>query len=467
MPDIATGRCVLAATTTTSKARRLQRQRCTDRVLLTLAKSADRCLHHHGSAMTWSSKGKGKGAPSVQGKGKEAGEAGKWVWSPGGSKGGGQGYSPAAVPPKNPTHHAVLNQNSQLKDNIAKLKAQLAQAQASQQQTLSDTKQVLTQGKKLLEASDGPPLVCPVCGCEHYNQQKVKCRNKACKADLRAPREVPDAKKMENAQHISKNPLLTGYFQALLEEEGAVECLRQTIIPPKGQDQPAESSGQEDQDVPMAPSPPDAEEKRSKAEKTLEYLKSVDADPTIIQHQERILNGLPKQKTKPVKATQPLLDCGKLQQALSQATEYHSKMAEHHTQAVDKCQELVKQVQEALEQAKAAQADHKAQADKQLGELKVLVSKKQEQTKQVLQTPPSTEQADASLMIGELQSCLAKANLPPHLVKILETAEIRIGQGPSMSIMMGGSAGAEQSGPLAPEAIPTPKDPQAALWEAA
>ena len=203
----------------------------------------------------------------------------------------------------------------------------------------------------------------------------------------------------------------------------------------------------EDQDVPME-SPDDGEDRRAKAEKILGYLKTSDADPQVIRHQEKLLEALPKPKTKVVKATQPLLDCARLQQALSQATEFHSQMALKNAQVIEQCQLLVQEAQQALEKAKASQELHKQQADKQILELRQLIAKKQEQTKSDLQLPPTQEEADTKLMVGELQTCLANANLPPHIMKILETAEIRIGQGPTMSIITGPQA----DGPPAPAA---------------
>ena len=278
---------------------------------------------------------------------------------------------------------------------------------------------------------------------------KLKCRNKSCKADLHGEKQVPSSKRLDAAQHIPKNPLLTNYFQSLLVEEGAVECLRQTISPnpAPAQEVPTQATDQEeDQDVPMG-SPDDGEDRRAKAEKILGYLKASDADPQVIRHQEKLLEALPKPKTKAVKATQPLLDCARLQMALSQATEFHTQVAQKNAQVIEQCELLVQEAQQALEKAKASQEQHKQQADKQILELRQLIAKKQEQTKPDLQLPPSAEEADTKLMVDELQTCLAKANLPPHIMKILGTAEIRIGQGPTMSIITRPQA----DGPPAPE----------------
>ena len=410
--------------------------------------------------MTWGAKGKGQAGPVNGGaqqhvKGHMKGSKGQnptqgyWVWSDGGK--GGQPGKPGQSSP-NTISPQMANQNRQLKDNCERMKQQLWEKTQALREMEKQTARVLQQGAPLLQGNADVKedvLTCPVCHTTHHNLQKVKCRNKACKADLRAGRGVPDNLRMD-AQHIPKNPLLTNYFQALLVEEGAVECLKQTIDPVKAQDQPVDSNDKEDQDVSMAP-PDDGEDKRTKAEKTLEYLKSVDAEPSVIQQQEKILAALPKAKPKIVKATQPLLDCGRLHQALSQATEYHTKMAETNAQAVEKCQLLVQQAQQALEQAKATQAEQQAQADKQIMELRRLINKKQEQTKQVLQVPQTPEEADTKLMIDELQNCFAKANLPQHIMKILENAEIRIGQGPSMSIITGTPVDSQPAAPSEPK----------------
>ena len=412
--------------------------------------------------MSWG-KSKGKGATTQpkggKGKGGGLGQEGTWVWTPGTSKGNDR----QSTQQQSPTIHAQANQLNQLKDNIQRLKQQLSESRQKQQTTADRTVEVLDNGRKILERpSQGSQiLTCPVCNTEHYNMAKLKCRNRSCRADLHGENQVPSSKRVDAAQHIPKNPLLTNYYQTLLAEEGAVECLRQTINPnpTPAQEVPMQATGQEeDQDVPMG-SPDDGEDKRAKAEQILGYLKASDADPQVIRHQEKLLEALPKPKTKAVKATQPLLDCARLQQALSQATEFHTQMALKNAQVIEQCELLVQEAQQALEKAKASQDQHKQQADKQILELRQLIAKKQEQTKPDLQLPPTPEEADTKLMVGELQTCLAKANLPPHIMKILETAEIRIGQGPTMSIITGSQA----DGPPAPAAHATPANPADAV----
>ena len=412
--------------------------------------------------MSWG-KSKGKGATTQpkggKGKGGGLGQEGTWVWTPGTSKGNDR----QSTQQQSPTisGHSQANQVNQLKDNIQRLKQQLIDSRQKQQTTADRTEEVLDNGRKILERP--PPgssqlLICPVCHTEHHNMAKLRCRNKSRKANLQGEQQVPSSKRLDAAaQHIPKNPLLTNYFQTLLVEEGAVECLRQSIspTPTQAQVEPTQATDQEeDQEVPMG-SPEDGEDRRAKAEKILGFLKASDADPQVIRHQEKLLEALPKPKTKAVKATQPLLDCARLQQALSQATEFHTQMALKNAQVIEQCELLVQEAQQALEKAKASQEQHKQQADKQILELRQLIAKKQEQTKSDLQLPPTPEEADTKLMVGELQTCLAKANLPPHIMKILERAEIRIGQGPTMSIITGSQA----DGPPAPAAPEMPAKP--------
>ena len=395
--------------------------------------------------------------PTVQGKGKSP-EVGKWVWSPGGSKGGGQGTFPAADSPKKPTHHAVLNQNTQLKDNIAKLKSQLAKAQATQQQTLSDTNLVLAQGKKLLDQEDptAPVLICPVCQCQHYNLQKLKCRNKACKADLQTIGAIPASKLAQ--PRLPRNPLLNNAFQTLLADAGAVACLKKNIVPvvPAVAKEP-----QEDQDVDELMEEEAAEvteDPRTKAQSILKYLQDAKADPELIQAQQAKVNALPKPRL--AKATQPLLDTGMLTTALSQTIEHHKEVALKMSMAVTRCEEILAEAKAALETAKQQQVDQKTKADEQIHELRALIQQKQEQAKPDLALPISQQQADQQLMMGDLQNWLLKAGLPPQLQTLLGGAQIRFGNGPALSFTIGGEQGAEQGSMTVDpknQAEPTPK----------
>jgi hypothetical protein len=410
--------------------------------------------------MTWGSKGKGKGAPSIQGKGKGA-EVGMWVWSPGGSKGGGQGPKQQTDSPMSPTHHGVLNQNNQLKDNIAKLKTQLAQAQASQQQTTSDTKQVLSQGKKLLEQEDptAPVLVCPVCQCQHYNLLKIKCRNKACKADLQSHGTIPASKLVQT--RLPRNPLLNNAFQALLADAGAVACLKKNIVPEVAKEPQADQQQDADEPVDEAATEGTIEDTRTKAQAILKYLQDAKADPELIQAQLSKVNALPKPRQ--AKATQPLLDTGRLTTALSQTIEYHEEVALKMTMAVSRCEQVLADAKAALETAKQQQVEHQHKAHEQIHELRALIQQKQEQAKPDLALPVSQQQADQQLMMGDLQNWLLKAGLPPQLQTLLGGAQIRFGNGPALSFTIGGDPGAEQGLKNAvdpkTQADPAPKPP--------
>ena len=113
------------------------------------------------------------------------------------------------------------------------MKQQLWEAQQALAQTEAKTTQVLDKGKQILaktQQSDAPTLVCPVCACEHHNLQKLKCRNRSCRADLQGPGQVPASKLVQ--ARIPRNPLLSNYYKALLAEAGAVECLSNRIAPP-------------------------------------------------------------------------------------------------------------------------------------------------------------------------------------------------------------------------------------------
>jgi hypothetical protein len=214
---------------------------------------------------------------------------------------------------------------------------------------------------------------------------------------------------------------------------------------------------------------------RTKAQVILDFLEQSNADLEIIKIQKNKIENLPKPR-KP-KATQPLLDTGRLHNALSQTIEYHDAVTLQAAQAVSKCEAILKDAQEALELARAQQAEHKETAAKQINELRALISAKQEETKPVLAMPTTEAQADQQLLMGELQSWLLKAGMPGHLQGALTHAEIRFGAGPPMSFSIGGSPGGEQSkAPVAPGAVskPVPQDPTttmepwaAAMWEAA
>ena len=411
--------------------------------------------------MSWASKGKSKSTVPTQ-----KGE-GYWVWA-GGGKGGKSGTTPGKGQGQVPQSPMLLNQNKQLRTNYDKVKQQLWEAQQALAQTEANTTQVLAKGQQILakppQQQDAPTLICPVCACEHHNLQKLRCRNKSCRADLHGSGEVPASKMVK--ERISRNPLLTNYYQALLTEAGAVECLRSKIAPPPTTGQDTEEK--EDPDEPMEESETTAQEDpRTKAQTILDFLEQSHADPEIIKIQKSKIEKLPKPK-KP-RATQPLLDSGALHNALSQTIEYHDAVTMQAAQTVSRCEAVLKEAQEALELARVQQVEHKETAARQINELRALVNAKLQETKPVLAMPATEAQADQQLLMGELQSWLLKAGMPGHLQGALTHAEIRFGAGPPMSFSIGASPGGEQSksAKQGPQEPTTTVEHPSAMWEAA
>ena len=284
--------------------------------------------------MSWASKGKSKSTVPTQ-----KGE-GYWVWA-GGGKGGKSGTTPGKGQGQVPQSPMLLNQNKQLRTNYDKVKQQLWEAQQALAQTEANTTQVLAKGQQILakppQQQDAPTLICPVCACEHHNLQKLRCRNKSCRADLHGSGGVPASKMVK--ERIPRNPLLTNYYQALLTEAGAVECLSNRIAPPPTTSQDIEK---EDPDEPMEDAAESSaqEDPRTKAKVILDFLEQSNADPEIIKIQRNKIENLPKPK-KP-KATQPLLDTGRLHNALSQTIEYHDAVTLQAAQTVSKYEAILK-----------------------------------------------------------------------------------------------------------------------------
>ena len=99
--------------------------------------------------------------------------------------------------------------------------------------------------------------------------QKLKCRNRSCRADLQGPGQVPASKLVQ--ARIPRNPLLSNHFQALLTEAGAVECLSNKIAPPPTTSQDIEK---EDPDEPMEDAAESSaqEDPRTKTQVILDFL---------------------------------------------------------------------------------------------------------------------------------------------------------------------------------------------------
>ena len=367
--------------------------------------------------MTW--KGKGKGS------GKHQGQVGQWVWQPDysqqqqhGSKGQGNGKGKGKGDANASTNAKV----DKMQAKINQLNQQLTQLSTSQMNVAKNTAQVLDQGKKIIgQDTKEVAIVCPACKTEHTNPLVHKCRNKLCRRVLR-PGSVPEAAVVKPKEPW--NPLLANKFQMLLQEAGAVECLQENIRPPV--EVPVQAP--EDPDEDMEPADDD---KRAQQEELLRVMKLGNAEPAVIRHQEKIIEGLPKPRK--VKQTQPILDVGKLHQALSEAAEYHDRIKVRDAETIATCEQVIADAQTALVAAKAAQAEHLAKATKQLEELQTLIHKKQEESKQVLPpatgtllvTPPTQEQADMGLLMQDFQNWIQKASCPPHLQEMLKNIEMR------------------------------------------
>jgi hypothetical protein len=208
--------------------------------------------------------------------------------------------------------------------------------------------------------------------------------------------------------------LLTGYFQALLQDAGAKECLEGNRKAPDPVATPIEA---EDLDDEMEIEGPE-EDARSKAEEILHKLMEWKADQSLIKEQKAILEKLPKPKM--AKKTQPILDVSKLLSALSQATEYHSLIHDQNAKAVQACEDAIQQAQANLEKMKAIQVESQAKADRQLRELRELIQKKQLETPEVLSAAvkpvgPPQDNPDQTLMVQEVQNWLIQQQCPDHI----------------------------------------------------
>ena len=149
----------------------------------------------------------------------------------------------------------------------------------------------------------------------------------------------------------------------------------------------------------------------------------------MIREQERILEAMPKPRK--VKSTQPILDVGKLRQALSQATEYHQVILQRNADLVKSCELAIEEAQRALDKAKSIQIESQAKATRQIQEIKELVQKKQEETKQVIAPagPPTLEtqdNPDQSLMVQEVQNWLVQQQCPDHIKGFLSKMQLPV-----------------------------------------
>ena len=91
---------------------------------------------------------------------------------------------------------------------------------------------------------------------------------------------------------------------------------------------------------------------------------------------------------------------------------------------------VIQDAQEALQQATTVQAEHQAKASAQLGELRALIAKKQEESKEDMPpaapaAQPSQESADQALLHIDFQNWLQKMDCPPHLQTYLQHMELK------------------------------------------
>ena len=152
------------------------------------------------------------------------------------------------------------------------------------------------------------------------------------------------------------------------------------------------------------------------AEKLLQQPKSWNADPTVIKAQEKLVENLPKPRK--VRATQPILDIGRLHQALANVKEYHDKLAVRYQDDVASCEKVMSDAQTTLTKVKKEQSDHQDKAAKEISEIQALIQKKQQQNLDVVppRAPaPQQDQPDQLLMKQATQEWLVQQACPDHI----------------------------------------------------
>ena len=243
-----------------------------------------------------------------------------------------------------------------------------------------------------------------------------------CRSVLR-PETTPRLPQVRAPRH----PLLSGAFQALLQDAGAVECLEENLVP-KESKTPSKSEAPPDEDEDMEGD--HTEGAREKAEQMLEKLRQMQADASVIRAQEKLVEAYPKPKK--VKSTQPILDVGRLHHALSQATEFHQALAVKYQNAVQRCEQVLQEAQQALEDAKALSVEHKGKAAREIQEINDLISKKQSESaalrptqQQQVPTQELPADRDQQLLQADFQDWLVKASCPEHLQIYIQNMEMR------------------------------------------
>ena len=421
--------------TTTSTARRLQRQRAQDRALTQLARAHRRLSAHHGSAdMSWKTRGKGKGYYQyIPG---WVGEASSWGWDD--AKGGGKGSKGQTSKGKGNSNHLTVDKDLL---TIESCHAALREKDAEHKRLKAETAKVINQNKQFLAnmerktAKDKPPetdaaegeLLCPKCGTAHTNLSKYRCRMMNCKAILR-PKADELGTDLNDAKHKKpKDPLQTNFMQALLARHNAKELLLDN------EDEPSAGATEASQDVEMAEPPAasaelDSSAHRIKLEGILQTLKDVGAPAETIRAQERAIAALPKPKTP--KTEKPLLDAAHFSRALSQAKEHHQEVAEQDRLRVEACQLAIERAQANMQSALQDQKDHAAYAEMAMNKLRALIAKTQEDSKEVFQVAPAAakptpeESPDFQLLLAEfLSSVNPNLKAAPHLQTFVENIQ--------------------------------------------
>jgi hypothetical protein len=331
---------------------------------------------------------------------------------------------------------------------IESLKNQLKKIKDKDKTLLDKGKEALNNAAAL--TGNGGELKCPKCGLGHTNQEKYRCRNKACKEVLR-----PDELLVPKACLVKappRNPFLGQQYQSIFLQMGAQELLEENLK--KESDKPAE---EQDGDITMQ-EPIQDDDARSKALATLATLKALDnLDPSIIAHQEKLIADMPRPKQ--VRATQPILDIGRLNLALSQTIEHHTKIATANQAVVDACVNAMEAAQHALQRAQKEQAEHHVESKKQIEEIRRCIALKEAETPEGLKPLPKTTKTDpaADLLLIDSQNWLAKAQCPGHLQDFFQ-------------VLLSKAEAQDQISKTTPAQVPT-KDAMVsaaeAAWEAA
>ena len=412
-------------TTTTSTARRAQRQRAQDRALATFAKANHRLSVHHGSAeMTWETTGKGKGYYQyIPG---WAGDTSSWGWAE--PKGKGKGKPSNARKGKGmdkdlttieACHAAILEGKAENK----KLQAEAAKAINQSKQLLANlerkqnTKDNAKDSSAATEAAAGEgELLCPKCGTAHHNMSKLRCRMTNCRAILQPKVEELGNPSVDTKHKKPKDPLQSNFMQTLLARHNAKELLLEG-----GDKSPMDAGAttEASQDIEMAEPTLDHDTQRSKLEGILKTLRDVGAPAATIRAQEQAIADLPKPKPE-----KPLMDAAAFNRALSQAQEYHQEVAALDAKRLQACQAAITKAQEDMQNAMQAQKEHAQYADLAMTKLKSLIAKTQEQEVQSVPAAKPQESPDFKMLMAEfLNSIDTNLKAAPHLKAFIENVE--------------------------------------------